>query len=170
MYTATGEPGAAGAPALGLVHNSEYLPPELMPSLAACIGADIAVLTRDKATGNVKQRPRLGRQKGQGQWSRFRGTGDCLPAGLGSSHGRQGAWRFLSLHSGSSCLTDATTRPVGGTGDTTLPSFRNSSATWTGGVVVIAATEVRRPGSAPLSRMTRSRALHRHRGKRWCVR
>jgi hypothetical protein len=39
-YAATGEPGAAGAPALGLVHSSEYLPPELMPSLAACIGAD----------------------------------------------------------------------------------------------------------------------------------
>jgi hypothetical protein len=56
---ATGEPGAAGAPALGLVHSSEYLPPELMPSLAACIGADIAVLTRDMATGDIKQRPHV---------------------------------------------------------------------------------------------------------------
>jgi hypothetical protein len=55
-YTATGEPGAAGAPALELVHSSEHLPPELMPSLAACIGADIAVLTRDMATGDIKQR------------------------------------------------------------------------------------------------------------------
>jgi hypothetical protein len=46
--------GAAGA--LGLVRSSEYLPPELMPSLAACIGADIAVLTPhpgDMATGNI---------------------------------------------------------------------------------------------------------------------
>jgi hypothetical protein len=53
-YTAAREPGAAGA--LGLVHSSEYLPPELMPNLAACIGADIAVLTRDVATGDVHQR------------------------------------------------------------------------------------------------------------------
>jgi hypothetical protein len=79
---------------------------------------------------------------------------------------------FLSLHSGSSCLTDASTRPVGSTGDTTLTSFQNSGATWTGGVVLIslAAAEgpgcavVRRPGSAPLSWMPRSRADHRHRG------
>jgi hypothetical protein len=28
-YTATGEPGAAGAPALELLHSSEYLPQEL---------------------------------------------------------------------------------------------------------------------------------------------
>jgi hypothetical protein len=54
-YTATGEPGAAGAPALELIHSSEYLPPELMPSLAACIGADIAVLTRDIATGDIRR-------------------------------------------------------------------------------------------------------------------
>jgi hypothetical protein len=53
-YTSTGEPGAAGAPALELVHSCEYLPPELMQSLAACIGADIAVLTRDMATGDIK--------------------------------------------------------------------------------------------------------------------
>jgi hypothetical protein len=58
-YTATGEPGAAGAPALELVHSSEYLPPELMPSLGACIGADIAVLTRDVAAGDIKQRPHV---------------------------------------------------------------------------------------------------------------
>jgi hypothetical protein len=44
-YTAAGKPGAAGAPALELIHSSEYLPPEFMPSLAACIGANIAVLT-----------------------------------------------------------------------------------------------------------------------------
>jgi hypothetical protein len=48
-YTSATSPeqlqGAAGA--VGLVRSSEYLPPELMPSLAACIGADIAVLTRD---------------------------------------------------------------------------------------------------------------------------
>jgi hypothetical protein len=30
-----------------------------MPSLAACIGADIAVLTRDMATGDIKQGPRV---------------------------------------------------------------------------------------------------------------
>jgi hypothetical protein len=55
---ATGpERGAAGA--LGLVRSSEYLPLELMPSLAACIGADIAVLTRDTATGSVHQRPHV---------------------------------------------------------------------------------------------------------------
>jgi hypothetical protein len=58
-YTATGEPGAAGAPALGLVRSSEYLPPKLMPSLATCIGADIAVLTRDMATGDIQQRPHV---------------------------------------------------------------------------------------------------------------
>jgi hypothetical protein len=93
-YTATSEPGAAGAPALGLVHSSEYLPPELMPSLAACIGADIAVLTRDMATGEIKQRPHVYLSRPA------EGTGavvqvplhwrlaDCLPAGLGSCHSR----------------------------------------------------------------------------------
>jgi hypothetical protein len=144
------------------------------PSLAACIGADIAFLTRDMATGDVQQRPhvylarRAGATGAVDQWSRCRCTGDCLPAGrIGQqSDGRQGVGMFLSLHSGSSCLTDATTWPVGGTGDTTPPSFRNSSATWTGGVVIAAAegpgcAVVRRPGSAPLSRMTRSRAVHR---------
>jgi hypothetical protein len=67
------EQGAAGA--LGLVRSSECLPPELMPSLAAL--------------------------KGQGLWSRCQGTGNSLPAGLGSCHGRQEAG---IPHSCSSCL------------------------------------------------------------------
>jgi hypothetical protein len=51
------EQGADGA--VGLVRSSKYLPPELMPSLAACKGADIAVLTRDTATGDIHQRPHV---------------------------------------------------------------------------------------------------------------
>jgi hypothetical protein len=127
-YAATGEPGAAGAPALGLVHSSEYLPPELMQSLAACIGVDIAVLTRDMArgTGAVVQMPlhwRLlaGRLE---QQSRASGSGDIPVALLRvvMFDGRYDAasWRHRGHYS------------------TTLPSFRNSSATWTGGVVVAA--------------------------------
>jgi predicted CxxxxCH...CXXCH cytochrome family protein len=169
---------AAGAPALELVHSSEYLPPKLTPSLAACIRADIAVLTRAMATGDIKQRPHvcLARPaEGTGAVVQVPLHWRLLAGRLGQQsrpHGRPGAGIFLSLHSGSSCLTDASTRPVGGSGDTNLHCHSsgtggNRSATWTGGMVIIAATGVRRPGSAPLSRMTRgthaSRAVHRYR-------
>jgi hypothetical protein len=133
-YTATGEPGAAGAPALGLVHSSEYLPPELMPSLAACIGADIAVLTRDMTTGDIKQRPHacLARPaEGTGAVVQVPLHWRLLAGRLGQQsrpHARPGAGRFLSLDSGSSCLTDATTRPVGGTGDTTIHCHTSGTA------------------------------------------
>jgi hypothetical protein len=100
-------------------HSSEYLPPELMPSLAACIGADIAVLTRDMATVDIKQRPHVYLAVVQTPdaimpQAHSTHTGDCSPAGLGSRYGRQGAGTPESPHSGSSCLTDSTTWPASG--------------------------------------------------------
>jgi hypothetical protein len=126
-YTATGEPGAAQAPALGLVHSSEYLPPELMPSLAACIRADIAVLTRDiMATGDIKQRPLARQAEGTGAVVQMPRHWRLLAGLLGQQ----------SRASGSGDIPVTPLRVVMFDGaDTTLPSFRNSNATWTGGVV-----------------------------------
>jgi hypothetical protein len=146
-----------------------------MPSLAACIGADIAVLTRDMATGDTKQRPHV-----------------YLPRpaeGTGAVVQMPPRWRLLagrlgqqSRASGSGDIPVAPLRVVMFDGRYDAASGRHRGhytailpeqqchPSGTGGMVKIAATGVRRLESAPLSRMTRSRAVRRHRGKRWCVR
>jgi hypothetical protein len=106
-----------------------------MPSLAACIGADIAVLTRDMATGDMQQRPHVYLARPA------EGTGAVVQV---PQHWRMLAGRLgqQPRASGSGDVPVAPLRVVMFDGHfdaaSALPFFRNSSATWTGGMVIMA--------------------------------